>query len=41
MFTLDHRKHLENTNQREACDIFITFGKSGRKRSNLHPEPIK
>jgi hypothetical protein len=41
MFALDPRKHHENTNKREADDIFITFGKRGRKSSNLHPEPIK
>jgi hypothetical protein len=41
MFALDPHKHLENTNQREVVDIFITFGKSGRKHSNLCPEPIK
>jgi hypothetical protein len=41
MFTLDPRKHLENTNQREVDDILVAFIKSGRKRLNLHLEPIK
>jgi hypothetical protein len=41
IFALDPSKHLENTNQREAADIFITFGKSGRKRLNLRSKPIK
>jgi hypothetical protein len=41
MFALDPRKHLENTNQHEAGDIFVAFSKSGRKRPNLRPEPIK
>jgi hypothetical protein len=41
MFALDPHNHLENTNQRETGDIFIAFGKSGKKRLNHRPEPIK
>jgi hypothetical protein len=40
MFAVNPRKHLENTNQREASDIFVAFAKSDRKCPNLCPEPV-
>jgi hypothetical protein len=41
MFALHPRKHLENTNQCEAVDIFIAFGKGDKYHPNLRPEPVK